>query len=80
MIGAALATIAASIEPWTDEAGPWLATTGLAALLALVIGAGGVLAELLHGETLILAGASHPCYLDRPDEFHRAVLEFVAGL
>ena len=39
MIGAALATIAASIEPWTDEAGPWLATTGLAALLALVIGA-----------------------------------------
>ena len=40
----------------------------------------GVLAEALHGETLILAGASHPCYLDRPDEFHRAVLEFVAGL
>jgi hypothetical protein len=39
MIGAALAAIAASIEPWTDEASPWLATTGLAALLAMVIGA-----------------------------------------
>ncbi len=39
-----------------------------------------VLAEALNGETLILAGASHPCYLDRPDEFHRALLEFVDGL
>ena len=39
-----------------------------------------VLAEALNGETLILAGASHPCYLDRPDEFHRAVLEFIEGL
>ena len=40
----------------------------------------GVLAEALKGETLILAGASHPCYLDRPDEFHRALLEFLDGL
>ena len=39
-----------------------------------------VLAEALNGKTLILAGASHPCYLDRPDEFHRAVLAFVEGL
>ena len=38
-----------------------------------------VLAEALNGETLILASASHPCYLDRPDEFHRAMLEFVSG-
>ena len=40
----------------------------------------GVLAEALNGETLILAGAGHPCYLDRPNEFHRALLEFVDGL
>ena len=39
-----------------------------------------VLAEALNGDTLILAGASHPCYLDRPDEFHRALLDFVGGL
>ena len=37
-----------------------------------------VLAQALSGETLILAGASHPCYLDRPDEFHRALLDFLA--
>ena len=36
-----------------------------------------VLAEALSGETLILAGASHPCYLDRPDDFHSALLDFV---
>ena len=39
-----------------------------------------VLAEALNGETLILAGAGHPCYLDRPDEFHRALLDFIGGL
>ena len=39
-----------------------------------------VLAEALDGETLILAGASHPCYVDRPDEFHRALLDFIRGL
>jgi abhydrolase domain-containing protein 14 len=40
----------------------------------------GVLAEALGGETLILAGARHPCYLDRPEQFHRALLSFVAAL
>jgi pimeloyl-ACP methyl ester carboxylesterase len=40
----------------------------------------GVLAEALNGETLILAGASHPCYLDQPDEFHSALLDFISGL
>ena len=39
-----------------------------------------VLAAALNGETLILAGASHPCYLDRPGEFHHALLEFVDAL
>ena len=39
-----------------------------------------VLAEALNGDTLILADAGHPCYLDRPDEFHRALLHFVGGL
>ena len=38
-----------------------------------------VLATALKGETLILAGASHPCYLDRPEDFHRALLSFVDG-
>jgi pimeloyl-ACP methyl ester carboxylesterase len=26
---------------------------------------------------VVLAGARHPCYLDRPDEFHQALLEFL---
>lgn len=39
-----------------------------------------VLADALRGETLILRDAGHPAYLDRPDAFHRALLEFVAGL
>lgn len=29
---------------------------------------------------LILEGAGHPSYLDRPDQFHQALLEFLAGL
>ncbi len=29
---------------------------------------------------VILEGASHPCYLDRPFEFHRELLQFLAGL
>lgn len=36
-----------------------------------------ILAQALSGETLILAGASHAWYLDRPDEFHRMLLDFV---
>ena len=39
-----------------------------------------VLAKALNGETSIFAGAGHACYLDRPDEFHRALLKFVGGL
>lgn len=39
-----------------------------------------VLAGALNGTTLILTGAGHPCYLDRPDEFHRGVVEFVQRL
>lgn len=40
------------------------------------------LGEQLKGEVegsrmLVLAGARHPCYLDRPDEFHQALLEFL---
>ena len=29
---------------------------------------------------VILAGARHPCYLDRPREFHRALLEFLSSI
>ncbi len=39
-----------------------------------------VLAEALGGRTLILEGASHPCYLDRPDDFHRELLAFLETL
>lgn len=29
---------------------------------------------------VVLPGASHPCYLDRPDEFHQALLEFLESI
>jgi abhydrolase domain-containing protein 14 len=29
---------------------------------------------------VILKGARHPCYLDRPDEFHAALIEFVRSV
>jgi len=42
-------------------------------------------AKALHGwvkdsRLVILKGARHPCYLDRPDEFHAALLEFLRGV
>ena len=37
-----------------------------------------ILAQALNGETLILTGARHAWYLDRPEEFHRMLLNFVA--
>ena len=42
-------------------------------------------AEALHSwvkdsRLVILPGARHPCYLDRPDEFHSALIEFVRSL
>lgn len=36
------------------------------------------LVELVPGaEKLVLEGAGHPCYLERPEDFHRALLDFV---
>ena len=29
------------------------------------------------GQALILEGAAHPCYLDEPEAFHAALVEFV---
>ena len=29
---------------------------------------------------VILKGASHPCYLDRPDQFHRELMDFIESL
>ena len=40
-----------------------------------------VLQTKLGGARLtVLEGASHPCYLDRPSEFHGALVEFLEGL
>jgi len=33
-----------------------------------------------NSRRVTLEGAGHPCYLDKPDEFHRELLEFLAGL
>jgi abhydrolase domain-containing protein 14 len=37
-------------------------------------------ADLLPGKKLILEGARHPCYLDRPEEFHAALVEFIESV
>ncbi len=33
--------------------------------------------RLSDAQKLVLDGASHPCYLDLPDQFHQALLEFL---
>jgi pimeloyl-ACP methyl ester carboxylesterase len=42
-------------------------------------------AKALHGwvkdsQLVILSGARHPCYLDRPDEFHTALVAFLKSV
>jgi pimeloyl-ACP methyl ester carboxylesterase len=42
-------------------------------------------ANALHGwvkdsQLAILKGARHPCYLDRPDEFHAALITFLKSV
>jgi abhydrolase domain-containing protein 14 len=39
-----------------------------------------LVAALPNLKKVVLAGADHPCYLDRPDEFHAALLEFLRSL
>lgn len=39
-----------------------------------------LVAALSDSRRVVLEGASHPCYLDRPDEFHRALLDFIGSL
>jgi abhydrolase domain-containing protein 14 len=35
---------------------------------------------MVASRKVILRGASHPCYLDKPIEFHRELLQFLRGL
>ena len=37
-------------------------------------------AAMPDSRRVILRGASHPCYLDRPDEFHRELVSFLDSL
>jgi pimeloyl-ACP methyl ester carboxylesterase len=37
-------------------------------------------AAIEDSKRVILKGATHPCYLDRPEEFHREILEFLDAL
>ena len=39
-----------------------------------------ILAAVPGAKRLIIEGAPHPCYLDQPDIWHTAVLEFLEGL
>jgi len=39
-----------------------------------------LLTEIKGARRVVIEGAPHPCYLDQPDLFHRAVLDFLASL
>jgi len=39
-----------------------------------------LLTEITGAHRVIIEGAPHPCYLDQPDTFHKAVLEFLGAL
>ncbi|KAJ8387970.1 hypothetical protein AAFF_G00147610, partial [Aldrovandia affinis] len=38
------------------------------------------LSQLPHHAAVRLAGARHACYLDKPREFHQAMLDFLSKL
>ncbi|XP_058144718.1 putative protein-lysine deacylase ABHD14B [Dasypus novemcinctus] len=38
------------------------------------------LKQLPHHRVLVMEGAGHPCYLDKPEEWHKGLLEFLQGL
>lgn len=61
---------------WCREL-PVLIVWGEKDALLDVAGADALARQFEHAEVRILAGASHPAYLDRPEEFHAALLEFL---
>lgn len=38
------------------------------------------LKQLPNHRVLVMEGAGHPCYLDKPDEWHTGLLHFLHGL
>lgn len=38
------------------------------------------LKQLPNHRVLVMEGAGHPCYLDKPDEWHKGLLDFLQGL
>ncbi|XP_044512859.1 protein ABHD14B [Gracilinanus agilis] len=38
------------------------------------------LQQLPNHKVMVMAGAGHPCYLDKPDEWHSGLLDFLNGL
>lgn len=38
------------------------------------------LKQLPNHQVLVMEGASHPCYIDKPEEWHTKLLDFLKGL
>jgi abhydrolase domain-containing protein 14 len=74
----------AGVERWLPRlqgsAVPTLVVWGSEDAIVPVSQAAEVAAAFTHGRTLVLQGAQHPAYLDRPEEFHAALVEFVRGV
>jgi len=74
----------AGLERWLPELRgspvPALIVWGSADTVFPVAGADELAGAMRHGRTLILQGAAHPAYLEQPQAFHEALVEFVRGL
>ncbi|HZM00012.1 MAG TPA: alpha/beta hydrolase [Planctomycetota bacterium] len=74
----------AGLKTWLpqlkDCAVPTLVVWGSEDTVVPVARAYDLAAALRNSRTLVLEGAPHPAYLEQPDEFHAALVEFTLGL
>ncbi|MCH2188135.1 alpha/beta hydrolase, partial [Myxococcota bacterium] len=64
----------------SNSAVPTLVIWGEKDSLMPVAQASTLAASFKNSEVLILPEARHPAYLDQPEKFHKALLQFIAGL
>ncbi len=80
LVAVAPAGIAESHDALSRVTVPVLVVWGGADAVIPVAQARELAAALSGSRLLVLEGAGHACYLERPADFHRALLEFLNGL
>ncbi len=80
-VGGLVAVAPVGIPEFLDEGGtlsvPTLALWGAKDRLIPLTLADRLVAATPQAKKVVLEGADHPCYLDRPEEFHLALAEFL---